>query len=105
MTNKIKQNDTARVFQDTLTFHDQVIDLTGCVVYFILRKVHGVVFRKRLATVLNAIQGTVEYDPVALDTAEAGRFMVEWEITFPDGTILTAPEDGYRELIICPDLG
>lgn len=39
------------------------------------------------------------------DSDEAGRYYVEIQATFPDGQVITFPDQGYETLIISPDLG
>ena len=40
-----------------------------------------------------------------IEGSEAGYYFVEIEATFPDGQIITLPDEGYEELIITSDLG
>ncbi len=47
----------------------------------------------------------VVVDLTSNDTATAGRFNVEFEITFSDGQVITFPARGYERLIINTDLG
>jgi len=46
----------------------------------------------------------VSYQPVAADVATAETLKLEWEITYPDLTVLTVPNDSYISLKIIPDL-
>jgi hypothetical protein len=102
-TVKIKQHDTKGVFVDTLTVDDAPINLTGCTIYFLLRRPGFAI--KQAGTVTNPNTGEVSYQPVATDVSETGKFKQEWEIVFPDTKVLTSPNNDYNTVIIEPDLG
>ena len=49
--------------------------------------------------------GVLTYAWQAGDTATAGTYRVEVEVTWPDGAVQTFPGAGYGDLRIVPDLG
>jgi hypothetical protein len=58
-----------------------------------------------VATVVDAANGVVEYQWVTGDTDTAGRFDIEWEVTWADGRIQTFPGEGYGVVNVTADLG
>lgn len=100
----VKQHDTARPLQDTLLLGGNPIDLTDAAAVLILQHNSGEPVR-RPATVTDATAGKVEYDLVSADTAVSGMVLLEWEITFPGGKILTVPDGACHVLNILADLG
>jgi len=57
------------------------------------------------AVVSDGENGTAYYAWNAEDTANAGSFKAEFEVTYTDGSIETFPNDGYITIEIDPDLG
>lgn len=99
----VKRNDTAQVWADTLTLNESPINLLGCTVNLIIS--HGqrsVVTRP--ATIVNAAAGTVSYQPVSSDVSTTETLRLEWEITYPDGSKLTVPNDSYITVSVIADL-
>lgn len=101
---ELKQHDTARKLTDTLRLGNAAIDLSGCTVSIIFRNRAGGSAVKRTATIVSAVNGQVEYKPIAADVQTAGEFDIEWEIVFPDATQLSVPTRDYARLTIHPDL-
>lgn len=97
----IKQNDTAPSIQEILSLNGTVIDLTGCTVRFHMKVLDGVIKIDQPATVVDAVNGIVQYDWDAGDTDTVDNFFREWEITLPSGRIMTVPNDtlGYSVII------
>lgn len=104
MTIYIKRNDTKGKFVDILTINGIPINLTACIVSFLLRKGSSVSV-KQLATITDPVSGAVEYQPLPEDVATAGEFQQEWEIIFPDTQILTVPNNTWNIVNILKDLG
>ena len=102
---EMKRNDTSPLIAATLTDAAGPIDLSAAAgVQFHLRTAAGEVVVNAAATIVDAAAGEVEYGWQAGDTATAGRFEFEFEITFLDGSILTVPNTGYEQLVIVPDV-
>jgi hypothetical protein len=64
----------------------------------------GAVVVDRAAVIVTPADGTVRYDWQAGDTAPAGRFLAEFEVTYSDGAIETFPNAGALVVRIDPDL-
>lgn len=95
----IKRNDSARILTDTLTYADgSAVDLTDATV----RLVWG--GTKKDADIVDATSGSVSYHLTQADVATSGVILLEWEITFNDGSQLTVPTDGQIVLRIFDDL-
>ena len=103
----IKRGDTHVGFTDTLT------DRTGAAVN--LTTATGVTFimRSQIAaqpkvsaagTIVTPATGAVSYTVTAQDTNVAGRYDVEWLVTWGDSTVSRYPEIGYRSVSIEEDL-
>lgn len=117
----IKQNDTARPLPSTLrtratpTDDWQVVDLTGATVQFHMRPLtEGSALKvDAAATIVSALGGQVAYSWAAGDTdmsdypagTKQAQYLVEWEVTFADGTIGTFPNDRDLHVLIWRDLG
>jgi hypothetical protein len=39
--------------------------------------------------------GHASYEWTSTDTAVPGHYLAEWEVTFPDNSVITFPNDGY----------
>lgn len=102
---EIKQGDTARPFTDTLLLGGQAINLTDATVNLLLKDEKSSKLIRQLATITDAVNGKVQYQPIDSDVAKPGVFDLEWEITFSDGKQLTVPTHGYGKVKINPDLG
>jgi len=57
------------------------------------------------ATVVTAAAGTVKYVWAAGDTATAGYYTGEWEVTYSDGRKLTVPNGKKLSVAVVADLG
>jgi hypothetical protein len=105
----IKRGDTAPPYLVRLTYVAEdgtvtPVNLTGAAV-----KVLGQGDTNGMPTINRAAtgddQGEVRMDWQTGDTAVAGRFRTEIQVTFPDGSVLTFPADGYLDVVVVPDLG
>lgn len=99
----IKQHDTARTLTDTLLLDGAAIDITSASVVLVWKRPDAQVYR-RDATIVDAETGQVSYAPLAADVEDIGIHLLEWEITFASGKILTVPTNGYIRLNVLPDL-
>jgi hypothetical protein len=100
----IKSGDTAIEFTATLTRNNVPVNLTSSSVKFLLRnRATGTAF-SATATIVVAAAGTVSYEPGVGFPTTAGNYSQEWEVTFPDTTVLTFPSAGYNTLVIEDDL-
>lgn len=104
----MKRHDTAPPFEATLRDGaGAVVDLAGATARFLMRRAsppRGVI-TDAAATVINAAGGRVRYSWAAADTAVAGIFDAEVEITFADTTIQTFPSSGNHRVVISDDVG
>lgn len=105
----IKRNDTVPLTA-TLRVAGAPIDLEGATVRFHMRDSAGTLVVDSAATVIqngdgsDGTKGRVKYEWVASDTATAGVFSLEWEVTFADSTVRTFPTTHPTKLKIWGDL-
>lgn len=105
----IKRNDTWPPFRTRLLDgNGEPVSLTGATIRFIAIDNAGQSLIDG-AAVADADQvtnkGWLQYEPTAADTALAGTFRCEWEVTFPTGKVETFPVLAYDLLIVRGDLG
>lgn len=105
----IKRHDTRPYWPVSLTFDDGTWpDITGATVSIVCRRrLDGEVKFKDSTTIFitDGPNGELEWRPSSLQTDEAGRFDVEWEVIFLDGSQQTFPTVGYDRLSVEGDLG
>lgn len=102
----IKQNDTSPSLRAALeNGSGDAIDLIDASVQFHMRSFgsSGNVV-DAAATVIDAATGIVQYNWIADDTDTIGSYEAEFEVTYPDGTIETFPNDGYIRVEITDDI-
>lgn len=99
----IKEGDTRPIRAYLRDVSGTAINLAGCTVLFNADQVDGVRFVIAVASVLSAPEGLVAYTPGPTSLA-AGLYRVEFEVTFADLSVLTVPNDGYRDLRVLADL-
>lgn len=105
----MKRNDTVPLTA-TLRVAGAPIDLEGATVRFHMRDSAGTLVVDSAATVIqngdgsDGTKGRVKYEWVASDTATAGVFSLEWEVTFSDSTVRTFPTTHPTKLKIWGDL-
>ena len=107
MTFFIKQNDTNPALKATLKDGDgTVINLTDASVRFHMRKIDSTtsVVDAAASVVSPATSGIVQYAWSGSDTASAGMYSAEFEITYGDGKIETFPNSDYIRVEILDDL-
>lgn len=101
----IRAGDTVSVIQQTLEDENGApVDLTGAQVRFRLAPItgSGTSVLDAAATVVQTgsppnftNKGVVKYTWVAGNTAVAGLYLAEWEVTFSGGGVGTYPNGGY----------
>jgi hypothetical protein len=88
----LKQHDTARYIEQTLLLGSAPINLTGCTVQLVFRRLPaGDVFIRTAEVVAPASAGIVRYLPVAEDVSVPGEYDLEWVIAYPDGSRISIP--------------
>lgn len=100
----LKQNDTSPALLYRL---DPAVNLAGASVVFNMRPRGGgavVVDRAAASIEGDPANGVVRYDWQVADTANAGRFEAEFEVTYSDGTVETFPNDGFIVVQIGGDI-
>ena len=105
MAFRIKQNDTSPSIQATLTDANLVpINLIGATVMFHMKATGGSIVVDREMTITNEEGGVVQYDWQSGDTDTAGTYLVEFEVTYTDGSIETFPNTGSLIVVVTPEL-
>lgn len=105
MTFTIKQSDTSPSLRATLQDSNlSPINLNGASIRFHMKALGGVIKVDQPMTIVSAIAGTVKYDWQPADTAVAGTYSIEFEVTYTDLTIETFPNTGSLALVITPEL-
>tara|TARA_R100001510_G_scaffold57539_2_gene66039 strand:- start:999 stop:1322 length:324 start_codon:yes stop_codon:yes gene_type:complete len=102
----LKQNDTSPQIAAILQDGDgTAIDLTAATVKFHMKKVGAATATTdAAATVIDANAGSVKYVWTSNDTAIAGSYLAEFEVTYTDGGIETFPNDESIAILITEDL-
>lgn len=103
----LKQGDTAPSIRYTIQDENDVaIDLTGATVAFYMQEVSSGVEKidGAAATIVDAVNGIVEYQWAAGDSAEANLYLAEFVVTFPGGTQRTSPDPGYIHIVVNPSV-
>lgn len=107
----LKQHDLWPPLETTLTDDGVSIDLTNAVQVKLLMKttttspVHLVSGIMTIDPDQVVNRGKVSYDWIAGDTDTPDTYQVEFEITWPNAEPQTVPNEGYRTIVIEPDLG
>ena len=102
----IKQNDTSPFLLATLKDgNGNLIDLTAATVRFHMRAVGASSATvDGSAAIVNEDQGAVKYTWQAGDTATAGIYEAEFEVTYSGGAIETFPNDGFIRIVVTDDV-
>lgn len=81
------------------------IDLTNCTVKFSMILTSGGQLKvNALCAIIDAVNGKVRYSWQAADSSAYGDYKAEFQITFPDGSIQTVPNDGYITISIVKEI-
>lgn len=84
------------------------VNLAGASVAFSMRVRDGgptVIEREAASVEGDPADGVVRYDWTPADTATAGRFEAEFEVTYADGAVETFPNEGFIIVMIAGDIG
>ena len=103
----IKQGDTTPALKATLKDGDgNVINLTDASVRFHMRAIDATssTVDAEGSVVSPATGGVVQYAWASGDTATAGMYSAEFEITYGDGSIETFPNNDYIRVEIIDDI-
>lgn len=93
----IVQNDTKPDLEFVITKDGRPVDLTGCTVYFTMKKIGGdIKINKAQCSIVDAESGLVKYEWQAGDTSEAGDYEGEVEVVDANGEVQT----GYEKIYI-----
>ncbi len=99
----IKRGDTSPAIRFVL--EPATTDLTGASVRFLMRVRGGAQVTDGTAQIVaDAGAPTVQYDWAADDTAQAGQFEAEFEVSYPDGAIETFPNAGFIPVRVGEDV-
>ena len=106
MTFYIKQNDTVPSIRATLQHgNGDPGDLINATVRFHMRAIGANnTTVDAAAVVVSAEAGIVQYNWIADDTDTIGSYQAEFEVTYPDSTVETFPNDGYVRIEIIDDI-
>jgi hypothetical protein len=99
---RIKRGDTAPALRGTVTDNGAPVDLTPATVTVIGKQNDALVFSRAATTKTNLGVVTMTWGPT--DTAVAGLIKIEFQTTWPDGTVVTFPPAGYLAVMVDPDL-
>lgn len=95
----IKRGDTLPSVVATLSDQNGAINLTSAAsVKFIAKSAAYTITGTCVIT--TPAYGVVTYNWGTSDTANAGDYQMEWEITWSAGVVETVPNDGYKTLTI-----
>jgi len=101
----IKQNDSSPTIRATLKGADGAsLNLSGATVSFFMKRDSGDTVIQGAADLFDPSQGIVQYEWVSGDTAIAGSYGAEFEITYADGKVETFPNSGKIQVNITPKL-
>ena len=102
----IKQNDTVPSLRAALqNGSGDAVDITGATCQFHMRVLgQTTVTVDASAQIIDEETGIVQYNWVADDTDTIGSYQAEFEVTYPDGTVETFPNNGYIRVEITDDI-
>jgi hypothetical protein len=106
MSFHIKQNDTTPSLRAALKNGDgDAVDLTNATCRFHMREIGKTAITvDSAAQIVTEATGIVQYNWVAADTDTVGSYQGEFEVTYPDSTIETFPNNGYIRIEITDDI-
>lgn len=106
MAFQIKRNDTSPQIEAVLSdASNTAINLTGAAVRFHMRRSGAsTTVIDAAASIINEAAGRVKYVWQAADTANVGSYQCEFEVTYPDDSVETFPNDGYIRVDIISDI-
>lgn len=104
---RIKRNDLLPVLERRIRDDSGApLNLTTAEsVRFVMRRPNGAVVVDGDCTIEDREGGIVSYEWTEGDTATKGAYVGEFEVTFEDGKVLTAPTVSYLKIKVVEDLG
>jgi len=102
----IKQHDTRPVLEAQIQDATGVaINLTGCIVRFLMLSTAGGQPKiNATCAIIDPTAGKVRYSWHDGDTDTWGSYYAEFEVTFPDGSVQTVPNDGFLTIEVKRDI-
>ena len=101
----VKRNDTQpRMLARLTDGYGAAINLTDCSVRFHMKLIACAIKIDASAAIVTPLEGVVRYDWQPSDTNAAGSYKAEFEVTYPDNTIETFPNDSYIRVEIIDDI-
>ncbi len=100
----VKRNDVGVMFTAALRRGSVPVDLTDATVVFVMALPDATPTIEADADVVNAVGGTVQYVSLPGDLAIAGKYRVEWEVSFLGGHVETFPSGSWDTVIVVEDL-
>ena len=101
----VKQNDTKPDIQVTIN-DDQgtAVDVSGASIKFFMNDSTGTNKVDGTGAIVTAASGIIKYVWQTNDLDTVGVYDAEFQITFSDSSILTAPSSGYITVVVGDDL-
>lgn len=101
-----KRHDTTQIQAQLKDGLGNLPNLTGATVVFTLMAVGGVTPKVSdgACTIVDAVNAIVGFKPTSTQTNTSGAYNAEWQVTFPDGTVTTFPNNGNDTVTITDDL-
>lgn len=88
----VKKNNSGKALRAQLRDDNGPVNLTGCTLVFIMRKVGATTNKVTSpATITAAATGEVKYDWITGDLDTPGDYEAEFEVTFPTGAVMSWP--------------
>lgn len=102
----IKQNDTSPALRAELKdADDNAVDVREASVEFHMRPVGGTTaVVSAPGSVIDGVNGIVEYSWVNGDTSTVGNYEAEFQVTFANSKIETFPNSRYIKVKIVPEI-
>ncbi len=103
----IKVGDTLPPVEAVLADALGPVGLTGATVRWHMRLegTTGALKANAPAVIVSALDGAVRYDWAPADTDTPGVYEAEWEVTFPDSSVITFPNDHHLRVMVRAAVG
>lgn len=100
-----KRHDTGYPITATLKARGAPVNLTGATVSIIMKRGTTVTLNTECEVLdQTSYPGQVRYQFEEADVATSGVYLVEWQVSFTDGSIATFPNSQHEQLRIIDDL-